>query len=242
MSASTLNVLILGSTGRTGRALIRALSTHSTTPSIHAFARTPSKLSSSDRSLCTSVQRGDATNISDLRAALSVTKANLVLVSLGVPNSTTKSTVRGDSAEALLSVLQEKDFAHVRVVVVSVVGAGGTDVNVGWGIGTMVTWMLKDVLPDHDRQEQVLGQLGNRVMIVRPMGLGEGKGVGGSKNVVEFEGKAPGLMIQRADLADWIVDTIVEGKRWGKKVNVVGKGGEEGIFQYFKREVVMKEV
>lgn len=177
--------LIIGATGRTGLHLLRAIAAHDSHPPAHAFARSPSKFQTADSALCTTIQQGDATVLADIESALRTTKADVVIVAIGVANSTAKTDLRARPASALYEAVSKKEFDTVRVVVISAVGAGGSVIDVGWGIGQLVGWVLRDVMKDHDKQEEILGALGERVMIVRPMGLGEGKEAGGVQEFLD---------------------------------------------------------
>lgn len=231
---NTPNFLVLGATGLTGKAFLKALAKHLDQPSIHAFARTPSKLTPADASLCTSIHKGDATNPDDIEAALEFTQADVIVQSIGVPNSTQKSNVREQSSVALLTVLSKPAYSHVKVVAISAIGAGGTKMIYGWGLGMIASWILKHVIADHDQQEGILRKLSGRMAIVRPTGLGEGPSGAG---VQQFVGRAPTFMVQRNDLAEWVVNRVFEGAWWGEAVNVTGSGGEEGLLSYLKREL-----
>lgn len=230
MSAPSL--LIVAAAGRTGVELIRASASSPHTPSVHAFLRTPSKLSPSDTALCTSIVKGDACLASDVSRALSTTGADVVILVIGVPNSAAPTDLRESSARALLETLREdaRRFEHVRVVVVSSVGAGGSKMDYGWGVGSFMSWVIRNVLRDHDNREKMFEEWmktdeernRERVWIVRPTMLTAGKPKGGV--VVYGDGRAPSWWCDRKDLGEWIVKEVCEaGKGFGTAVNVTGK-------------------
>lgn len=225
------SLLIIGASGRLGVELIRAASASPHAPPVHAFLRTPSKLSASDTSLCASVVRGDARSPADLDRALRTTHASVVILSVGVPNSAAPTDLREMSAKALLDTLREQElFQHVNIVVVSSVGAGESKLDFGWGVGSLMAWFIRHVLKDHDNREKLFDEWvkgsgeGNRkrVWIVRPTTLTLGKSKGG---VVTYRnGRAPSWWIDRKDLAVWIVEQVcADGAPFGTAVNVTGK-------------------
>lgn len=229
MSPPTL--LVIGANGRLGVELIRAASTSPHAPPVHAFLRTPSKLASSDASLCASVVTGDARSAADLERALASTGATVVILSVGVPNSAAPTDLREASAKALLDTVRSQTrFDHVKVVVVSSVGAGGSKLDFGWGVGTFMAWFIRHVLKDHDNRERLFDEWlkgadernRKRVWIVRPTTLTLGKPKSG---VVPYDdGRAPSWWIDRKDLAVWIVEQVcASDEAFGTAVNVTGK-------------------
>lgn len=224
----TSSILLIGASGRTGLQIIRAASTQPNSPAIHAFVRTPSKLPARDTSLCASVIRGDALHAEDLSRALKSSGADTVIISVGRVD-VGPTDLREKSAEALMQVIKPgTSYDHVRIVCISSDGAGGTKIQIGLGIGKALSFYLRHILKDHDKQEEVLKRgLGDnsrqkrRLLILHPTGLTSDKATG---NVVEFgDEKAPSSRIDRADLAKWIVGEVCgNGKRFGSAVCLTG--------------------
>lgn len=116
----------------------------------------------------------------------------------------------------------DSEFAHVKVVVVSSMGAGGTKIDIGFGMGAMLAFILRHVMCDHDKQESEfksrMGGDAARLLIVRPTGLVDGHEIG---NVALFDCKqrAPSARVDRADVARWIVNDICgEDNSFGKEI------------------------
>lgn len=216
------SLLIVGAGGRLGVALIRAASAHTPRPSIHAFLRTPSKLSASDASLCDSVQQGDATSKEDMTRALGATGADVVILTVGVPNNAGRTSVRTDSARALIAAVDaEGRFSGVRVAVVSSLGAGGSGMEFGWGVGTVVGWVIRHVLRDHEERERVLRAWdAQRVWTVRPSMLTAGASRGGVVRMGEG-----GWWCDRRELAEWMgrVCDARGAAVWGTADDVTGR-------------------
>lgn len=206
-------VLVIGASGHTGVALLRAAAEKAPT---HAFLRTPSKLSAKDAGLCKSVQKGDALSTTDIENALDETNADMVFLSVGIANSASRSTLREDAGCALVRVLEKARFRHVRAVVIGAFGAGGTKLEYGLGVGTFANLILRHVLEDHDRQEKVLADLGHRCWIIRPVMLNDREG----NKAVEFEDKAPSVWVGRRAVAEWVMNSILEGTGFDKPANV----------------------
>jgi hypothetical protein len=193
-------VLIIGATGRTGSCLIQQLSTKpaSCRPQIFAFCRDPSKLDQNVKELCHGVIQGNARSPTDLERAIQRSQADLVVVSIGNGDSVKKTDIRTESAEALVQVLCKRIYKHVHVLAVSSIGAGGSGIKAGFGIGNkLIEFHLRHVLKDQDGQEAAfLSAFKDRTMIVRPKALAE--------QVITFDSpeKCPTMQTYRKDLAD----------------------------------------
>lgn len=215
------SVLVIGSTGRTGINLIQQLHKLEppTRPTISAFCRNPSRLNPETKALCDNVVVGDGRNADDLQSAIESTQADCVFVTIGNGASLSKdNTIRTENAKALVQVLCTPEFSHVHVMVVSSNGSGGSQIVVGFGIGTMITFGLRHALKDHDGQEEViLSALKDRTLIVRPTFLTDNQPTGNLATFGDHESpKSP--KIDRSDLAHWIVKDGIYGE------NAIGFG------------------
>lgn len=122
-----------------------------------------------------------------------------------------------------------EQFSHVKVVVVSSTGAGGTKIEIGFGVGVLVRYMLRHVLSDHDKQEHEfktrMGSQKDRLLIVRPTALTDGKENGDIAEFLATE-RAPTARVDRADVATWILDAVCnEGtdSYFGKEISLSAK-------------------
>lgn len=218
------SILVIGGSGRLGLQIIRNAATRKPAPLIHVLARTPSNIRPEDAQKCASVQQGDALNREDVERALTHTSANAVIMTIGVVESTAETDLRHKTAEVLADLVKPgAKFDHVKVVVVSSLGAGGTKIQIGFGIGIFVTHILRHILKDHDLQEETFqnalqDEHRNRLLIVRPTRLLDDKATG---SVQTFEGKCPNGKVDRADVAKWILDQFyADNPPFGTCVNV----------------------
>ncbi|CAN8075805.1 unnamed protein product [Agarophyton chilense] len=217
------SILIIGANGRTGQNLIQAALAHEPAPIVHAFVRNPDSLPPAVAAKCASVQKGDALQTDQVRAALAASDATHLVVAIGVPNDLSVSTLRTDSAKAIVQAI-ENTARDVNVVVVSSLGAGGSSIKMGFGIGMFVGHMLRNVLRDHDGQEECFNQAFEHkkqsLLIVRPTNLIDGHP---GKQLLLFDGqkKTPSSKTDRRDLADWIITQIFDGaQHFGNSVNI----------------------
>jgi putative NADH-flavin reductase len=220
------SVLVIGATGRTGIECIKELSSHDSKPQVHAFCRNASKLEGSLKDLCASIVEGDAKSEVDIERSLSMTKADVIIVSIGNGDNVGKSDIRTVSAQAVAKVMEKPEFQHVHAMIVSSAGAGTSRIIVGFGIGSLISYHLKNILKDHTGQEQTflsVHDLQKRTCIVRATALVDNKATG---KVVAYgdTDKAPSIETDRADLAAWITKQICRkyGSFGGKVVNLTG--------------------
>ena len=216
-SNTNTSVLILGATGRIGLEILYQLSKHNSKPDIHAFVRDPTKLSPSDRALFKSIVKGDARSSDDIKQAIDETDANVVVVAVGNGDNVAKSDIRTANARALVAILDQPQYQHIRAVVISSNGAGPTKIKVGMGIGKMIAFHLRHVLRDHTGQEAALGPIMDRTVILRPTALTDKEPTG---KPVYFgdKDKPPTINISRADVATVVAEEICGGTSAGGKV------------------------
>lgn len=209
---SNASILLIGATGRTGIALINESAKVTGGPKIHAFARTPSKLSERLQAKCASMVKGDARSSQDLVAALEATNPTHIIIAVGLTDSLEPTDVRTLSAGALVKALQETDrISKVYVSVVSALGAGGSTIKLGFGAGSFIQWMLRHQLKDHDAQERILAEAfqgcEDKLLILRPTGLSDS--IKRSHVLVLSDQRSPTWRLHREDLAQWLVSRIV---------------------------------
>ena len=219
------SVLVFGASGGTGQNIIHQLDQTDPRykPTVFAFCRNPDSFNKQTKDLCDGgVLKGDARNKHDIEKALRDSKADLVVVAVGTGESVKKSDIRTASAQAIASVLCKPKYQHVKALVVSSIGAGGSRIKVGMGIGRAIEFHIRHVLKDHNGQEAAfLSAMKDRTLIVRPTALTKDQPTG---KVVLFDDldKSPTIQTDRKDLADWlvkeaIVGNAVAGDRFGSK-------------------------
>lgn len=224
---SLKSILVIGATGRLGKCLIQAGVSHKSKPLMHAFARSPEKVTDEIKSQCASVVQGDATEVKDIERALEETKADYIVISLAVTHLK-QQDVREKNANAIAEVIAKgTKFEHVKVVIISSVGAANTKIDVGFGWGTFVTFLLKNALADHTKQEEALMKLNSddcqRVMVVRPTGLTDEK-ANGNIQMFEDNKRAPESKIDRGDVAMFVVEEICkDSEHFGMAINITGQ-------------------
>ena len=233
---STPSVLIFGATGRIGNFIIEAGAEHPVQPELHAFVRNPDKLTPEAKKKCKSVIKGDATNPTDIQRALEESEANYVIIGMGTPHLQVQD-IRERNALAVAQALGKgTKFEHVKIIVISAIGAGDSKALVGYGIGTLIEFILRNPLADHDKQEAILMGLNTednkRVLVVRPTGLTEGKATG-KVQLFGARDACPSIMTDREDLGKWIVQQICEDSPlFGTATSIANDNLPVGSFFY----------
>lgn len=218
------SILVIGASGETGIRILRASANHSDKPEVHAFVRNPDKLPDTDRDLCSSIQTGDARKVDEVKSALTATKCDTVIMAVGSgTTSKGENDIRKTTALILTKVIQECQM-DIYVIVVSSVGAGDSKIQMGFGFGMLLSYILKHVLADHTRQEQIFQDSftdkSDHLLIVRPTGLTNDKASG---NVaVSEDDNLVSKRIDRQDLAEWLLNVACDRSYFGKVVAVTG--------------------
>lgn len=218
------SILLIGATGRSGNEILKQLLANNTKPKVHAFIRDPSKLEPEYKDKCASIFKGDARSPSDIERALTESNADLVIVAVGNGDDTGKSDIRTTNAQAVATAMEQPGMESVNAIVLSSFGAGPTQVKVGFGIGKLIEYQLRHVFKDHDGQESAFldNGLADRVMIVRPTSLTDGKANG---KIIEFgdSEKAPSINIDRGDVGVFVAKEACSIPfAGGKTVNITG--------------------
>lgn len=215
-------VLIIGATSKTGLAIIDHLAKHPSKPSLHVMCCDQSEeLPPRSKELCCSIVLGNQRSAHDIEQALAETQPNWIVISIGNDENVARKMngIRTANAQATVSVLRKSQYLHVRVLVVSRIGAGTSRIVIGLGLGMLLAYHLRHELADYTGQEAAFSTLTNRVSIVRTTALTDNQPTG---HLVYFgdKDKCPSNTTDRADLAAWITYEICQSDFRRRMVNV----------------------
>jgi hypothetical protein len=210
---STVSILVIVASSRTGLECIHQLAAHSTQPSIHAFCEDVSKLDQKVLMLCASISEGSVRHAIDVEQAMDDTGANWVLLCGDAsedesPSNSGQQHLRTVSAKNTARVLSYSRFQSVRALVVSRIGAGSTS-TLRLGLRGIICQLTgRRFLNDNAGQELALLPIWNRTTVVRSTMLTDS--VTASGRIVELSSndKIPTFRTERAVLATCIVDEI----------------------------------
>src|SRR5437870_13762972 len=161
-----VNIVVIGSTGRTGRLVIEEgiRRQHAMT----AFTRHPDGLA--DVAGLRMVVHGDGRNLEDIRRAV---RGQDAVISIVAPAGRGPTTVISDVARAELSAMREAGVR--RIVTVSVSAIEGRR---PWILINLVRWILRKPYADFARKEQLVAASSLDWTIVRPPYLSNGPTTG----------------------------------------------------------------
>lgn len=202
-----MKVAIFGSTGRTGRHLVRRALERG--HEVTAFARDPGRLGISHDRL--TVVRGDVLDPSAVDRAVAGQEA--VVSALGHAKDAPKD-VQTRGTENIVRAMKEHGVGRL----VSLTGAGvraeGDEPKlVDKVFGLLLKTLQRDVLEDAENHVRVVRGSGLGWVIVRGPRLTEGARTGSYR--VGLVGRNSGTSISRADLADFMLDQLVSDAHLG---------------------------
>ena len=212
-----MNIVVIGSTGRTGRLLLEEgiRRRHAMT----AFTRRPDALA--DIAGLGMVIRGDGRNLEDIRRAV---RGQDAVISIVAPEGRGPTTVVSDVARAELTAMREAGVR--RIVTVSVSAIEGRR---PWILINLVRWILRKPYADFARMEQLVASSGLDWTIVRPPYLSNGPTTGRVRREAGRKDLAHGpYHISRGDLAATLLDLAEDSNRLGE-VLLVSEAKESGV-------------
>jgi len=210
-----MHLLLLGSTGGTGRHLLTlALEAgHRVT----VLVRDPSRLECSHPDL--RVVQGDATDVSDLLSALDGVDA--VISVIGAPPSS-RAGVRGRSARALLTAMQQAGVR--RLISLSSLGVGDSAARMPWYLTWLIVpFYLRRAFDDHEVQERHIRGSDVDWTLVRPTFMNDKPATGRIQDLARVEPREVGLSVTRADVARFMLDQLDRTQWVGRTAELVGQ-------------------
>lgn len=208
-----LRLLIIGSTGGTGRQLVaQALQQgHRVT----AFARRPEKLTVQDPNL--KVARGDVLDFASLEAAMPGHDA--VLCALGHKKFLGPTRILSDGTANVIRAMQSAGVS--RLICESSLGVGSTAGRVG-PIGTLFVYPL--ILPfyvwDKLRQEKLIEESDLDWVIARPAALISGAARGQYRHGPDVGSYLLPVSVSRADVADFMLQQLTDDRYLGTAAGI----------------------
>lgn len=203
-----MKLLIFGSTGGTGRQVVaQALEQgHAVT----AFARNPVKLDLQHSNL--QVFQGDVLDLPSVEQA--VQGQDAVICVLGAGQKLT-GMVRSQGTRHIIQAMEKAGVR--RLICQSTLGAGDSrgSLNFFWKY-VMFGFLLRNVLVEHERQENEVKQSHLDWTIVRPSSFVDGERTGQYRHGFPGSDRTSQLKISRADVADFLLKQLTDNSYLGK--------------------------
>jgi uncharacterized protein YbjT (DUF2867 family) len=204
-----MNLLVFGATGKTGSLVVeRALAKgHAVT----VLVRNPAKFTRPN----VRVRTGDATNPSDVLAAMRGQQAVIEAIGGTTPYKATQ--LETTSVRNIIAAMQEE---HVRrLIIVSMMGIGDSKAQAPfWYKYLLMPTFLRGSTQDKTNKEAAVCSSGLDYVIARPPILKDTPALG---HVNILGPGATGHTITRTDLANFLVDQIETDANLGRAVTVV---------------------
>lgn len=206
-----MNIIVFGATGTVGSEIVKqALGKgHHVT----AFVRSPEKFPLSENQNL-KIYKGDVLNLEDVKKAMHNQEA--VLCALGDGKI---GKIRANGTKNIIEAMS--GLGVKRLICQSTIGAGDSyeNLNFIWKY-VMFGFLLKRVLPDHNLQEQYIQQSNLDYTIVRPSALNNGTITNNYKIGLAKDMKKLSLKINRADVADFMLQQLSASNYIRKSVSI----------------------
>jgi putative NADH-flavin reductase len=181
-------------------------------PTVTAFVRRPEAVTIQDPNL--TVIQGDILDKEAVRKA--VAGQDVVLSALGTRNG---PAVLPEGTRNILEAMKEHGVR--RSLWVSSFGAGDSIKQMSWlAQNLIVKGFLRQTIQEKDAQEQVIRELGQDWIIARPGGLTDGPLTGKYRCMVDLHEKIGRPTISRADVADFLLKNLSDGRYIHKAVGL----------------------
>ncbi|WP_046244831.1 NAD(P)-dependent oxidoreductase [Hymenobacter terrenus] len=195
-----MNILIFGSTGGTGRALVEQALAQGHT--VTAFARTPAKLAIRHPQL--RIVQGDVMDFAAVRQVMPGHEA--VLSALGAP-ATEKVAVRSEGTRHILAAMAAAGVG--RFVCLTTLGMGDSQAALPFSYKYLIVPLfLRHAFADSELQESLIRQSPLAWTIARPATLTNGARTGVYRHGFPATEKGLKIKISRADVADFMLKQL----------------------------------
>lgn len=197
-------IIVFGATGKTGQAICKELESNHLYYTVFVRGTSAHKLVND----AIPAKTGDVMNFNDVLKAFENATYTDVIIALGskdIKNATLRSTGTKNIIDAM-----QKTQSNSHIHVISALGVGESQAQLTRTNKLFVKFILKKTMLDHSLQETYLKNSSIPVHIIRPVGLRDGEGQG--EVHVQNEGFLPGNVIQRADVAKYLVECLLENK------------------------------
>jgi putative NADH-flavin reductase len=191
-----MKALIVGSTGGTGRELVKQALEQGHW--VTAFARTPSKLGISHHNL--RIAQGDVTNYGSVETT--VAGQDAILCALGT-KVIRKNSIQSDGTRNIVQAMHQTGVK--RLVVETSLDVGDSRGQLGFFFAHVIrATFLRNIFEDKELQERIVRESGLDWIIVRPAMLTDGPRTGNYRAGFSASDKIA-RKVSRADVADFML-------------------------------------
>lgn len=195
-------VIIFGASGKTGIEICKQLNNANIQHS--AFVRTGSEVNIKTQK--TEFIFGNVLDKNDIEKAFTTNEFTDVVIALGSRDFKT-SFIRSETTENIVDTLNKLSLKY-NIHLVSALGVNESWVQLNWLNKLFCKLFIKNAMIDHGLQENIVVKSNQNFHIVRPVGLKDGEAIGSI--IVQPEGFLPYNDIRRADVAKYLVDSLLK--------------------------------
>lgn len=197
-----MKVLVFGSTGGTGRELLKQALDQD--HDVVAYARDPAKLDDVKHARL-KVFPGDVLDLAAVESAVAGQDAVFCAVGAGAK----RTTLREDATRNIVGAMESTGVR--RLICLSSLGVGDSRGNLPFFTKyVIVALFLRHAFADHERQEAVVRQSSLDWTLVRPPHLKDGPRTGSYRHGFPATDRGIGGQISRADVADFMLKQLTE--------------------------------
>jgi|GEM_PF-830337 uncharacterized protein YbjT (DUF2867 family) len=196
--------LVFGASGKTGQQICKKL--NESVVRNFAFVRKGSEEKIESKK--TEFIFGNVLNLNDIEQAIKAHQFTDVVIALG-SRDLKKSFIRSTGTRNIVEVLNKLSIKY-KIHVISALGVRESWSQVNW-IGKLICKLfISSTMKDHGLQEDIVVNSSQKFHIIRPVGLTDGVETG--KILNKTEGFMPSNIIARADVAKYLVDSMLADK------------------------------
>lgn len=196
--------IIFGATGKTGAQIAEQFELQNISYSVFVRKGSEEKLIGNTYNLI----QGDVLNPDNVADGFKKENYTDVIIALG--SKELKNTVlRSEGTKHVIEAMNA-NTSTARIHIISAFGVGDSWEHMGWFSKVLSNVLLKSVMIDHQKQEDLVLASSFDYHIIRPVGLKDGK----SKGDIQVETHKPlkKTAIRRVDVAKYLVESLLDNK------------------------------
>ncbi|NOQ71779.1 MAG: NAD(P)H-binding protein [Crocinitomix sp.] len=198
------NIIVFGATGKTGQLICKELELNNLSYSVFVREESTNKIENST----VNIKTGNVLNAKDVQLAFDNESFSDVVIALG-SKDLKGAGIRAVGTKNILDALNSSQSnSHIHAI--SALGVGKSWAQLNWFGKLISNLLIKSTMNDHNEQEKHLMSNALPYHILRPVGLKDGASKG--EVHVQNEGFLPSNAIQRADVAKFLVNSLLENK------------------------------
>jgi hypothetical protein len=197
-------VIVFGATGKTGQEICKQLNEREIQHTAFIRKGSEEKIKSKN----TLLLFGNVLNELEIESVLKTNEFTDVVISLG-SRDLKNSNIRSKGTINIVDALNKLSI-NCKIHVISALGVNESWNQLNWFGKLICKVLINSTMKDHGLQEEAVVNSSQKFHIIRPVGLTDGMPTG--KILNQTEGFLPNNDIARADVAKYLVDSLIADK------------------------------